>query len=66
LLEKRVWARDFNYSLSISTYPKTLIFGCLMAINLFLKKLKGITDPEKKRKIIGDLYVSLFQKEEKK
>jgi len=34
--------------------------------NLFLKKLKGITDPEKKRKIIGTLYVDLFQKEAKK
>jgi len=34
--------------------------------NLFLKKIKGITDPEKKRKIIGALYVDLFQKEAKK
>jgi len=34
--------------------------------NLFLKKLKGITDPEKKRKIIGALYVDLFQKAAKK
>jgi len=34
--------------------------------NLFLKKLKGITDPEKKRKIIGALYIDLFQKEAKR
>jgi GMP synthase (glutamine-hydrolysing) len=27
----------------------------------FLAKLRGITDPEKKRKIIGKLYIDLFQ-----
>ena len=27
----------------------------------FLKKLKAVTDPEKKRKIIGKLYVDIFQ-----
>lgn len=32
----------------------------------FLKKLKGVTDPEKKRKIIGKLYVEIFQNEAKK
>jgi len=31
-----------------------------------LKKLKGIIDPEKKRKIIGNLYIKLFEKEMKK
>jgi GMP synthase (glutamine-hydrolysing) len=35
------------------------------AKGLFLKKLKGVTDPEKKRKIIGGLYVKLFEKEAK-
>lgn len=29
----------------------------------FIAKLSGITDPEEKRKIIGKLYVDLFQKE---
>lgn len=29
----------------------------------FTKELSGITDPEEKRKIIGKLYVDLFQKE---
>ena len=28
-----------------------------------LKKLKGVIDPEEKRKIIGNLYISLFEKE---
>ena len=31
--------------------------------NLFLKKLKGVTDPEKKRKIIGRTFIEVFDKE---
>lgn len=50
------------------------IFGKTLKINLividakklFLEKLKGITDPETKRKIIGLLYINLFQNEAKK
>jgi GMP synthase (glutamine-hydrolysing) len=34
--------------------------------NVFLEKLRGVTDPEKKRKIIGSLYIDYFQKEAKK
>lgn len=30
-----------------------------------LVKLKGVTDPERKRKIIGNLYIKLFEKEMK-
>jgi len=33
---------------------------------LFLEKLKGITNPEKKRKIIGNLFIKVFQKYAKK
>lgn len=33
------------------------------ASQLFLKKLKGVTDPEKKRKIIGNLFIRLFEKQ---
>jgi GMP synthase (glutamine-hydrolysing) len=36
------------------------------AKGLFLEKLKGVTNPEEKRKIIGQLYVELFEKEAKK
>lgn len=43
------------------------IFGkhlkIINAKKLFLGKLKGITDPEIKRKTIGKLYIDLFQKE---
>jgi GMP synthase (glutamine-hydrolysing) len=32
----------------------------------FLEKLKGITDPEKKRKIIGNEFIAVFEEEAKK
>ena len=32
----------------------------------FLSKLKSVTDPEKKRKIIGELFIRIFEKESKK
>lgn len=32
----------------------------------FLTKLKGVTDPEKKRKIIGEEFIRVFEKEAKK
>jgi GMP synthase (glutamine-hydrolysing) len=36
-----------------------------LAGSLFLKKLKGVTDPEKKRKIIGKTFIEIFDKEVK-
>ncbi len=36
------------------------------AEKLFLKKLKTIVDPEQKRKIIGNLYIKLFEREAKR
>ena len=33
---------------------------------LFLKKLKNVHDPEKKRKIIGTLFIKVFEREAKK
>ena len=33
------------------------------ATDRFLKKLKGVTDPEKKRKIIGNEFIKVFEKE---
>jgi len=32
----------------------------------FLAKLKGVTDPEKKRKAIGELFIRIFEKEARK
>ena len=34
--------------------------------NRFLKALKGVTDPEKKRKIIGKIFMDIFEAEAKK
>ncbi len=36
------------------------------AAKLFLERLKGVTDPEKKRKIIGHTFIEIFEKEAKK
>jgi len=39
---------------------------CVDASDRFLKLLKGVTDPEKKRKIIGGTFIDVFQEEAKK
>lgn len=39
---------------------------CVDASNRFLKKLKGATDPEKKRKLIGNEFIRVFEEEAKK
>jgi len=36
---------------------------CVDESDLFLGRLKGVTDPEKKRKIIGGTFIDVFQKE---
>ncbi|WP_170128368.1 glutamine-hydrolyzing GMP synthase [Helicobacter marmotae] len=36
------------------------------ASKLFLGRLKGVLDPEKKRKIIGETFIEVFEKEAKK
>ena len=36
------------------------------AEKIFLERLKGITDPEQKRKIIGNTFIELFEKEAQK
>uniref|UniRef100_F0W6L2 GMP synthase [glutamine-hydrolyzing] n=1 Tax=Albugo laibachii Nc14 TaxID=890382 RepID=F0W6L2_9STRA len=36
---------------------------CINASDRFLTALKGVTDPEKKRKTIGNLFIEIFQEE---
>ena len=36
------------------------------ASKIFLSKLKNVSNPEKKRKIIGNLFIKIFEKESKK
>jgi GMP synthase (glutamine-hydrolysing) len=40
--------------------------NCIDASERFLRKLKGIMDPEKKRKIIGNEFIKVFEEEAKK
>ncbi|MDP4001131.1 MAG: glutamine-hydrolyzing GMP synthase [bacterium] len=44
---------------------KKLRFKVIDASQVFFKALKGITSPEKKRKIIGKLFIDVFNKEAK-
>jgi GMP synthase (glutamine-hydrolysing) len=39
---------------------------CVDASERFLRKLKGVIDPEKKRKIIGNEFIHVFEEEAKK
>jgi len=39
---------------------------CVDAQDRFLSRLKGVTDPENKRKIIGEEFIRLFEEESKK
>src|SRR3712207_2078875 len=36
------------------------------AADLFLRKLEGVTDPERKRKIIGNTFIDVFEAEARK
>lgn len=46
-----LYARNFKIDLRV-----------VDASSLFLRRLKGVTDPEKKRKIIGNTFVEVFEK----
>ncbi|OHA21463.1 MAG: hypothetical protein A2849_03320 [Candidatus Taylorbacteria bacterium RIFCSPHIGHO2_01_FULL_51_15] len=47
---------------TFSTLPH-IDFRVVHAEKEFLKALKGVTDPERKRKICGELFIRLFEKE---
>ena len=48
----------------VNTFKKKLKINLIYvnAENEFLKKLQNVSDPEKKRKIIGNLFVKIFEK----
>lgn len=62
---------DSGLMRSLTKQQVQYIFSELITSNLvivnakteFLSALKGVTDPEKKRKIIGGLYVKIFERE---
>lgn len=52
---KRTFIRNFHINLK-----------CMERSKKFLQRLKGVTDPEEKRKIIGDEFIKAFEEEAKK
>ena len=52
----------------INTFRKRFKINLIYinAQNIFLKKLKSVSDPEKKRKIIGNLFIKIFENHAKK
>ena len=52
----------------VNTFKKKLKMNLIYvnAADEFLKKLKNITEPEKKRKIIGNLFIKIFERYAKK
>ena len=57
---------EFKDSYNIFKKKYKLNVKLINASKLFLKKLKNIHNPEKKRKIIGNLFIKIFEKESKK
>ena len=54
---------EFKYNYKILKKKYKLNIKLINASKIFLKKLKNITNPEKKRKIIGNLFIKIFEKE---
>ena len=57
---------EFKSSFEVFKKKYKLNVKLIDASKIFIKKLKGISDPEKKRKIIGNLFIKVFEKESKK
>ena len=57
---------EFEKSYNLFKYKYKLNIKVIKSKNLFFKKLKNVTDPEQKRKIIGNLFIKIFEKEAKK
>ncbi len=57
---------EFKYTYKIFKNKYKLNVHLINASNIFLSKLKNISNPEKKRKIIGNLFIKIFERESKK
>ncbi len=57
---------EFKYTFNLFKKKYNLNVKLIDASKIFLKKLKNISNPEKKRKIIGNLFIKVFEKESKK
>ncbi|MFL2889473.1 MAG: glutamine-hydrolyzing GMP synthase [Pelagibacteraceae bacterium] len=56
---------EFKYTYNLFKKKYNLNIKLINASKLYFRKLKNITDPEKKRKIIGNLFIKIFEKEAK-
>ena len=57
---------EFNHTYKLFKKEYNLNVKLIDASKLFLQKLKNISDPEKKRKVIGNLFIRIFEIESKK
>ena len=57
---------EFKYTYNIFKNKYKLNVKLIDTSKLFMNKLKNISNPEKKRKIIGNLFIKVFEKESKK
>ena len=57
---------EFKYTYKVLKKKYGLNIKLVNASSLFLKNLKNVSNPEKKRKIIGNLFIKVFEKESKK
>ncbi len=57
---------EFKHSYKIFKNKYKLNLKLINASKIFYKKLKKINNPEKKRKIIGNLFINIFEKESRK
>ena len=57
---------EFKYTFKIFQKKYKLNIKLIDASKIFLKNLKNVIDPELKRKIIGNLFIRVFEKESKK
>ena len=57
---------EFKYTYKEFKNKYKLNVRLINASNVFLNKLRNISDPEKKRKIIGGLFIKIFERESKK
>ena len=57
---------EFKYTYLTFKKKYGLNVKLINASKTYFKKLKNVTNPEKKRKIIGNLFIKIFEKEAKK
>ena len=57
---------EFKYTYKLFKKKYHLNVKLINASKVFLKKLKNISNPEKKRKIIGNLFIKIFEDESNK